>query len=216
MGQTILTDEQKKIIAAVSQEPNLADVYLSGGTALAAYHLNHRISDDLDFFSFEELEKIFLHGFTEKLKSIIGADSVRFERLYDRNQFFYKFNSEELKVEFSKYPFYQLENPMIKDGIKIDGLRDIAANKLMALLDRFDPKDFVDLYFIFKKIKLADVRADAEKKFGIKIDDIFLGGEFAKVKRIEALPKMIKKITVEELKIFFAETAKELKPNIFE
>lgn len=216
MGQTILTDAQKKVIAAVSREPNLAGVYLSGGTALAAYHLNHRLSDDLDFFSFEEIEKIFLHSFAEKLKSIVGAGSSRFERLYDRNQFFYKFNSEELKVEFSKYPFYQLENFVIKDGIKIDGLRDIAANKLMALLDRFDPKDFVDLYFILKKFKLADVRADAEKKFGIKIGDIFLGGEIAKVKRIEALPKMIKKLTIKELKIFFTETAKELKPNIFE
>ncbi len=216
MEQTILTNAQKKVIAAVSQEPNLTAVYLSGGTALAAYYLNHRISDDLDFFYFEKIEKIFLHSFTENLKSLIGADVLRFERLYDRDQFFFKFGHEELKVEFSNYPFRQLEKTILMDGMQIDSLRDIAANKLMALLDRFDPKDFVDLYFIFKKFTLADVRDDVEKKFGIKIDDIFLGGELAKVKRIEALPKMIKKITIEGLKIFFAERAKELTPNLFE
>lgn len=216
MEQVILNDGQKKVIAAVAREPNLSDFYLSGGTALAAYYLHHRLSDDLDFFIFEEPDKIFLHGFAGKLKKIIDANSLRFERLYDRNQFFFGFGQEELKVEFSKYPFRQLEKPVIRDGIKVDGLRDMAANKLMVMLDRFDSKDFVDLFFILKELNLEDIRRDAEKKFGTKIDDIFLGGEFAKVKRVEALPKMIKRITIEELKIFFAKEAKKLGPKIFD
>lgn len=216
MEQAILNNFQKKVIIAISQESNLANFYLTGGTALTAYYFYHRISDDLDFFIFEEPDKIFLHSFTGKLKTIIGATSLRFERLYDRNQFFFKLNNEELKLEFSRYPFLQLEEPIIKDGIKIDSLRDIAANKLMAILDRFDPKDFVDLFFILGKFKIEDIRQDVEKKFGIKVDDIFLGGELAKVKRIEALPKIIKKITIEELKYFFTKKAKELETNIFE
>ena len=28
---------------------------------------------------------------------------------------------------------------------------DIAVNKLMTIVDRFDPKDFVDLYFLLQK-----------------------------------------------------------------
>lgn len=216
MEQVILTNLQKIVIAAVSQEPNLADFYLSGGTALSVYYFKHRISDDLDFFAFQGPDRIFLHSFTEELKTKIGADSMQFERLYDRNLFFFKFDSEELKVEFSKYPFPQLEKPIIRDGIKIDSLRDIAANKLMAILDRFDPKDFVDLFYILKESKLEEISADVEKKFGVKIDDVFMGGEFAKVKRIEALPRMTKKITIQELKDFFAEKAKELEPKIFE
>jgi len=85
----------------------------------------------------------------------------------------------------------------------------------MALLDRFDPKDFVDLYFLMKGTQLKLIWKDAENKFGIKIDPIFLGGELAKVKRVEGLPKMIKRLTVEELKTFFSEKAQELKSDIF-
>lgn len=216
MEQAILSDLQRKAIAAVGKETKLADYYLSGGTALAEYYLKHRFSDDLDFFVYNNPDAIFLHAFAEKLKTNLAANSVRFERLHDRNIFFFQIKNEELKVEFSKYPFVQLEKPVNKDGIKIDSLRDIAANKLMALLDRFDPKDFVDLFFILKTSKLADIRADVENKFGIKIDDIFLGGELAKVKRIEALPKMVKAVSIPDLKTFFTERARELTPRIFE
>lgn len=216
MEQAVLTSAQKKAIAAVGAESNLADFYLSGGTALAVYYLNHRFSDDLDFFCFEEPNKIFLRAFAEILKEKLGAKSVRFERLYDRNQFFFSLEREELKVEFARYPFHQLEKPTMKDNIRIDSFRDIAANKLMTLLDRFDPKDFADMFFILQEYDLTKVRQDAEKKFGAAIGDIFIGSELAKARRIEALPKMIKNLTVNELKEFFAQQAKMFDKNIFE
>ncbi len=219
MGQTILTDTQKAALAAVGKESGLADFYLAGGTALAAFYFHHRLSDDLDFFSFTEPDGMFLHGFIERLRVAIGAVAVRYERLYDRNMFFFQMQmpeGEELKMEFTRYPFRQLEAPAVKDGVRVDSLRDCAANKLMALLDRFDPKDFVDLYFLLKKFALADIRRDAEQKFGMNIGDLFLGSEFAKVKRVEALPKMVKPLTVEELKSFFSQQAKALAPAILE
>lgn len=216
MEQEILTITQKKAIEAIAKESNLKDFYLSGGTALAACYLKHRFSDDLDFFIFNDPDRIFLHSFAEKLKKIIGADKFDYEKLYDRNQFYYKIDKEELKLEFTRYPFRQLNEAMEWMGIKVDSLKDIAANKLMAMLDRFDPKDFADLYFLLQEFKLAEVKKDAEKKFGIKIDDLFLGSELAKVKRVEALPKMIKKITISELKNFFEKEAKNLKNKILE
>lgn len=216
MGQEILTKEQQKIIGLVANEPNLAGFYLSGGTALAACYFNHRISEDLDFFIYEEPDKMFLHFFSEKIKKEIRASEMRYERLYDRNQFYFKIeNGEELKIEFTKYPFKQLEEPIIWSGIKIDSLRDVSVNKIMALLDRFDPKDFVDLYFILQKFNLEDIRGGAEKKFDIKIDNIFLGSEFAKSRNIAALPKMLKSLKIEELKDFFSNKAKELGYGIF-
>ncbi len=217
MGQTILTDTQQAALAAVGKESGCADFYLSGGTALAAFYFHHRLSDDLDFFSFVEPDMMFLHGFTERLQLTIGAVALRYERLHDRNMFFFQMREgEELKIEFTKYPFQQLEEPTTRGGVKIDSVRDCAANKLMALLDRFDPKDFVDLYFLLHAFSLGDIRRDAEQKFGIKIGDLFLGSECAKVKRIEALPKMVKSLTVEELKSFFSQQAKALAPAILE
>jgi len=49
-----------------------------------------------------------------------------------------------------------LEISPIQKRVLVDSLEDIAANKIMALFDRNDPKDLVDLYFFLtkKNIKL--------------------------------------------------------------
>ncbi|OHB17775.1 MAG: hypothetical protein A2734_02865 [Parcubacteria group bacterium RIFCSPHIGHO2_01_FULL_40_30] len=214
MEQKTLTPLQKTVIQKVAEEPKLADFYLTGGTALAAYYLHHRISDDLDFFSFNEPDTFFIHEFINKLRIELAAKTVRFEKLHDRNQFFFVLGENELKVEFTKYPFKQLESPKIMEQLKIDSLRDIGANKLMAALERFDPKDFVDLYYLLESTELENIRKDTEIKFGLKIGGIFLGGELAKVRRIEALPKMLKPLTIEELKEFFSQEIKKLSPEI--
>lgn len=216
MEQGALTPAQKIVIEKAANEPKLAGFYLTGGTALSAFHFFHRISDDLDFFSFKEPDTVFIHDFINKLKGGLNAEKVRYEHLYDRNMFFFSLTGGELKVEFTKYPFKQLEEPKAVNGLKIDGLRDIGANKLMATLDRFDPKDFVDLYFLLQTTSIENLRRDAETKFGVKIGGILLGAELSKVRRIEALPKMIKPITIGELKEFFSQQIKNLSSEILE
>lgn len=216
MEQTILTKTQKTALAFVANEPALADFYLTGGTALAAYYLGHRHSDDLDFFTFTPPDARSLHAVANRIKEAVGARSTKFERLHDRYQFFFLIGKTELKVEFAHFPFPQLTKPKRVRGLRVDSLRDIAANKLMALIDRFDPKDFVDLYFLIKKEKLDAILKDTQKKFGVTIDPIFLGGELAKARRIEALPKMYKPLTTKTLKAFFATRAKALRQVIFD
>ena len=81
MEQEILTKTQKKVIEAVAKDPNLKGFYLSGGTALAAFYLEHRFSDDLDFFAFEEPDRIYLHSLAERLKEIIAAEDRKSTRL---------------------------------------------------------------------------------------------------------------------------------------
>ena len=47
----ILTPFQKELLRVIGNS-NLADnFYLTGGTALAAFYLQHRYSEDLDFFT---------------------------------------------------------------------------------------------------------------------------------------------------------------------
>lgn len=215
MGQLVLTDDQKKVLALISGEENLSGFYLSGGTALAAFYFEHRYSDDLDFFTAGQVDTVFLTGFVKKVADSLGAKDVRFEKLYDRRQFFLEMGYGDLKIEFTEYPFKQFEMPGVLAGVKVDSLRDVSSNKLMAMLDRFDPKDFVDLYYILQGRDIQDLKSDAEKKFGNVIEDIFLGGELAKVMRIEALPRMIKDLEVADLKSFFENVSKTLKPTIF-
>jgi len=101
MEQTILKPWQEKIMAFIAGEQKMANFYLTGGTALAAYYLSHRVSDDLDFFCFEETDNIFLHALAERLKTEISAESLRYERLYDRNQYFFTSGKTILKLSLA-------------------------------------------------------------------------------------------------------------------
>ena len=214
MEQVVLKEWQKKAIDFVFSKSELSNFYLTGGTALAGYYLNHRISDDLDLFSPDDFDSMFIHAIAEDLRKIIGAEKIRFSKLYDRNQFFYWLNDEECKVEFTKYPFKTLKESEHFNNARIDSQFDIAVNKLVTITDRFDPKDFVDLYFLLQKYSLVELREGLLIKFKIQLDSITIGSSFAKVRNIEALPKMIKPLTVEELKEFFNSEAKKISPLV--
>ncbi len=214
MEQEILKEWQKKAIDYVFANDQLSNFYLTGGTALSGYYLHHRISDDLDFFSFGDFDAIFLHGISEILKEIIGAEEVRFSKLYDRNQFFYLVKGEENKIEFTKYPFKQLQDINNFDKVKIDSEYDIAVNKLMTIVDRFDPKDFVDLYFLLQKYDTLKLKEGVRLKFGQILDPLTIGSSFSKVRNIEALPKMTIPLAISELKDFFNNESKKLLPDV--
>ena len=216
MEQTVLTPLQQQVLTMVNGVPELNAFYLSGGTALAAYYFHHRFSDDLDFFTPADPDPVAIETAVKKIAEAIGATSTRYEKLHDRRMFFFMIENDELKLEFTKYPFTQLNPIETINAVRVDSLRDVSANKLAALIDRFDPKDFVDLYFILKQTSLEQVRLDVEKKFGLKLSPLFLGGELAKIKRVEVLPRMIKPVTIETLKTFFSEEATQLKPLIIE
>src|SRR3989338_300271 len=47
----ILTDFQEEIIRELSSTPLKDSFFLTGGTALSAFYLEHRYSEDLDFFT---------------------------------------------------------------------------------------------------------------------------------------------------------------------
>lgn len=210
MEQEILKEWQKKAIVFIFSKSELSNFYLTGGTALAGYYLHHRISDDLDFFSFDDFDSISIRSTAEELRKIMGADKIRFSKLYDRNQFFYSVGSEEYKVEFTKYPFKQLEKVGVFDKARVDSEFDIAVNKLITITDRFDPKDFVDLYFLLQKYPLTKLQEGVSGKFNTEFDLLTIGSSFAKVRNIGALPKMAKLLSVEELKEFFNSEAKKL------
>lgn len=216
MEQEILKDWQKKVLTFVASSNKLGDFYLTGGTALSAFYLRHRVSDDLDFFSFNDVDSLTVRAAAKEVQDLIGALSVRFSRNYDRYQFFYQTGREELKVEFTKYPFKQLQAVQSFDGMRVDSEFDIAANKFLTVIDRFDPKDFVDLYFLLPKYPLENLREAVEQKFGMKVDPLSLGSELGKARNIVALPQMIQPLAVEELKDFFSRQAQTLRSDVIE
>lgn len=219
MGKTILTPLQKTAIEIIAKCGDVSRMfYLTGGTALTEFYLKHRFSDDLDFFTnIVEFPTQAVESTVEKVRKALGVDEARYRRAYDRRMFFFPIASEELKIEFTYYPFAPINHPSDIRGLGVDSLEDIAANKLMALFDRIEPKDFVDIFFILKetKITIPKLRELVSGKFHLNLEAATLGSEFAKVRSVEALPKMIKPLTVAELKQFFSDEARKLAPEIF-
>jgi len=164
MEQEILKPWQKQALVFLATEPMMSEFYLTGGTALAEYYLHHRWSDDLDFFTERKIDSLALAELAQRLKNNLQSAAVRLERLYDGHQYFFSLaDGAEAKVEFAAFPYQVLNDAMNKNNLKIDSEEDIATNKIMALLDRFEPKDFTDLYFLLPKYSLDKLRQMLKK-----------------------------------------------------
>lgn len=214
MAQVILTPDQERLLHAFSLHPELPkQFYLSGGTALALYYLRHRVSDDLDFFTNDTVYLATVTEFVQQMKKQLGAKKFTYEHLYDRHIFIFSI-SPMLKVEFTRYPFPHLEPFVERNGVMIDSLFDIAVNKLFAMFDRNEPKDFVDLYFLLKRFTLKKLVTGVKKKFDVTISPLTLGSELLKVRHMTMMPRMICPLTHDDLVTFFEHQAATLKKDI--
>jgi len=124
------------------------DFYLTGGTALSRAYLNHRYSDDLDFFvnnvsEFSWQVETVVKALSEnQLKFEISVTGESFARL-----FIYEADSV-LKIDFVNDVPYRTGLPVITPlYYKTDIIPNILTNKLTAL-SRYSAKDIVDLVFI--------------------------------------------------------------------
>lgn len=213
-----LTKLQKKVILLLSQS-SLKDIfYWTGGTLLASYYFHHRLSYDLDFFSEKQFDFEQINGFMQNLKQQLNLKEVVHRRIYDRHEFLCK-NEEELRIEFVWYNHDKkpLGKRAVYLGVYIDSLEDIAANKLLALVDRSEPKDLFDLYFIMKKggLSAKKIVALASKKFGLIIpeDELWSRAHVILAKLNNLKPLLIQKASQQELllkkiEIFFKENSR--------
>jgi len=71
---------------------------------------------------------------------------------------------QEIKASFFTYKYDLLEATIDEEYLRLASLADIGCMKLSAITSRSVMKDYVDLYFILQKIKLADLLQRAEKK----------------------------------------------------
>lgn len=144
-----------------------SDFYLTGGTALSRSYLQHRYSDDLDFFvndagDFKKQTQAIINAlqrhFGDRLQ--IGLAETSYVRLFLRR------SSVLLKIEFvNDVPFHLGE--LKKTGLfeKIDSWQNILANKISAL-GRDEAKDCADILFLAKRFPFQwqELIAAAKKK----------------------------------------------------
>ena len=130
ISKSILSIRQRALLSILSANPSVQQhFYLSGGTALAEYYLQHRYSEDLDFFTEEEVSPLSIQVFIKDIAKKAGVKHVDFQQSFNRNLVFLHFDDEVIKTEFTYYPFTQLEPTKEIDGLQVDSLLDIAVNK---------------------------------------------------------------------------------------
>ena len=214
MTKTILTSVQKQVLSILTKDRFFSKYfYLSGGTALSEYYLHHRLSDDLDFFSETEVDKIWLNSLARKIRIAIGSKEVDIQESFNRNLVYFKFSSGEIKTEFTCYPFAQIERPMFINNLKVDSLTDIAVNKFFTIYQKPTARHFIDLYLILttKKYSWEQLKKLARIKFDTIIDPIQLGSQLIKSKTVQDMPKMLINIPESKWRDYFIEEARKLK-----
>jgi predicted nucleotidyltransferase component of viral defense system len=157
MLQTSTVEESTlDLLKKLQQIPLLNNLCLVGGTALAL-QLGHRASVDLDFFG-----KIDLNGLqiTDQLK-IDGFDVLL---KYDTKNI-KVFLVNGIKVDMVNYPYEWLEPPIETEGIRMAGLKDIAAMKLSAITNRGTKKDFVDIYTLLQYFSIKEMIGFYKQKY---------------------------------------------------
>jgi predicted nucleotidyltransferase component of viral defense system len=186
--------------------------FLTGGTALSAFYLQHRISEDMDFFTEEE-------GQTPRvmpvLKAIVSELSAQFEIKRNFRSYLEVLITKEkeiLRCDFAMDSPFRLEKKIFRQkyGIYVDNVLDISCNKLSALYDRGDPKDFVDIYFIDREVISFERLVEEAKKKHVGLDNYWLATSLAKMEDISILPRMLKPVSLDELKSFFLDQAGKL------
>lgn len=206
-----LTPEQVKIIDLFRKEEFLVNnFYFTGGTALCSAYLNHRYSDDLDFFSENKFDSLGVLSLISKWADLLGA-AVTSRNIGDLYVFNLDFkNNYTLRVDFAYYPYKCLFKPTVVSTLKVDSLKDIAVNKLVTISQRSDVKDFVDLYFLLKDLSLFDLISWSNTKFKRDYDPILLASDFLKIEQFDYLPRMIIPLELNVLKGYFVDLARKL------
>jgi predicted nucleotidyltransferase component of viral defense system len=187
--------------------------YFSGGTALSEFYLQHRYSEDLDFFSTKEIDINTVSQFLIANKQKFGASAISFQSSFNRNLFFAKYpDGEELKLEFTYYPFLRLETGIKKDKIEIDSVFDIAVNKVFTLAGQARGRDYFDLYAIWQKYNydFSYLVKKAREKFDYPINYLQLGKNLVKISEFLDDPILIKEIDRTEIENYFLRLTKEI------
>jgi len=120
--------------------------YLTGGTALGRFYLNHRFSEDLDFFvNADENFSTYIDKIKKEIANQFNVDIQQSLFTNDFCRFFIEENGSFLKIEFVNDVEYRPDQPRkYKFGI-IDTPENILANKLTAITGRDEPKDVFDI-----------------------------------------------------------------------
>lgn len=154
MYLNVLSKKQKEIIKNLTSLNK--KFYLAGGTGLAL-QLRHRTSVDFDFYSSARFEPEEILPYFRKTFNKLSVRRAIKDTLI--------LTLEEIDLSFFYYP-YMLLAPLKKIGsVNLASIKDIAAMKIAAIVQRGKQRDFIDIFYLLDKFSLKQIIRLALKKY---------------------------------------------------
>lgn len=193
-----LSESAQATLALLGKSGLVKNAYLAGGSALAL-HFGHRVSIDFDFFTRVKFDPLKL--------------GKEFKKIGKFKQDLAKGISLIGTLNGIKLSYFEYNYPLIAEtseflNVSIADISDIAAMKVVAIMDRGTKKDFVDLFELVNRgYDIEKIFSFYQKKYGKLTNNIFSiikGFQYFDDAEKTEMPQMIKKVSWREVKGFFA------------
>jgi hypothetical protein len=214
-GNGLLTRLQQEFLTVFSRIPDQARFYLTGGTALTEFYLGHRLSFDLDLFTSDQ-ELIIPTSFQiQTLGVASGFEITVIRRFASFVEFVISRGDESLKVDLALDSPFRFSPPIDSEiGVWVNDLQDLQIDKLLAYYGRAEPRDAVDLFFIFQQnsvSRLLQLAAQKDPGFDLYWFAVALNRAENFPDEIERWPvKMLQPVSIMNLKRSFLDLAQGL------
>jgi predicted nucleotidyltransferase component of viral defense system len=207
-ASSVLTPLQRRFLSAFFAHEVGKRFFLTGGTALAAFYLHHRLSRDVDLFTTDDDALPLARREIPLIASSLGCQAQSGTTTSTFQVFLLESRNEPaLKVDLVRDVDVQFGTRQEIEGIVVDAVENIAVNKVLSVFGRTESKDFVDLYFLLQAgHDFRHLVALARQK-DTGLSEFWLAGMLREVTRLKDLPQMLKPLTLEELQSFFLELA---------
>ena len=191
--------------------------HLGGGAALAGAYLGHRMTGDVDLFIHDAEEMRALVGLLPDVAAAtgIGVTLLRDAGHLVRAQLEPR-DGNSVDVDIVHEPVADIAAPPPPlEGIVIESLTDLRANKLTCILSRSEPRDLVDLYFLDQAGFPPERDLEIALRKDAGIDPGVLAWLLAQFPT-RPLPAMLAPLTSSQLETFRDELAERLRHSTIE
>jgi hypothetical protein len=119
--------------------------FLTGGAALAGFHLRHRETHDLDLFTLEDAMTDGM-GAVYDVARELGGTLEAIQTSPDFRRVLLRRREEAIVIDLvHEYVAQAVPEKPVVNGVRVDPPQEILANKLCALLSRSEIRDLVDV-----------------------------------------------------------------------
>ncbi len=185
--------------------------HLGGGAALAGVHLRHRLSADVDLFVHDQAAH---RALVLALPDVASELSIAISMVRDGGTFVRasaELDTGPLTLDIVHDSVPDIEPPPDPvEGIVVESLADLRANKLTCILSRSEPRDLVDLLLLDR----AGYAPELDLPLALRKDAGIDPGVLAWVLKsfpIEPLPVMLVPLSAAELLSFRDDLQRRLK-----